>query len=109
MGRPRKQPLKAVPAETLEAAQTGGVRGMLGIVLDEEATLDAIRQTVLDAIGAEKASTVTCKHCGEEFRAPVADVKKQVDAIIALLEQNEGRAGERPPEATQVVIVRPPL
>lgn len=109
MGRPRKNPTPLREVTTLEPAAQTGVRGLLAQVLDEEATLDAIRQTVLDAIGAQTATTLTCKNCGEEMRAQVPDVKKAVDAIIALLEQNEGRAGERPPAETVVQIVRPPL
>lgn len=103
VARPRTKP------EPLEPASAGGVRGFIATVLDEEATLEAIRQTVLDALNAETARTIQCPDCQSRFRAPVPDVKKQADAIIALLEQNEGKATERPPDALTVIIERPPL
>lgn len=109
MGRPRNKPPVIAQVQALEPVTTNGVRGLLAQVLEEESTLDAIRLTVMDAIGAETIRQVQCPDCKARFRAPVPDVKGQVASIIALLEQNEGKATERPPDSTQVVIVRPPL
>lgn len=100
----------------LLVCETGGVgedpatlRATLGEVLDEASTRDRIRQIVHDALDSEHARKVECPECGTEFRAKLPDVTKQVQTIIALLEQKEGRPEQRSPEATVVTIVRPPL
>lgn len=107
MGRPRNSP--PLIKDGTEEPSSGGVRGLLAQVLEEDATLDGIRLAVMDAIGAETIRQVVCPDCQSKFRAPVPDVKKQVDTIISLLEQNEGKATERPPDALTVIIERPPL
>lgn len=86
-----------------------GLRALLSQVSEETATVDQIRQIVMDALGADGATLSQCPACGEEFRQRQPDVKKQLDAAIALLEQIEGKAGQNVPEATRVVIQRPPL
>lgn len=87
----------------------GTLREWIGEVAQEAATKTQLRQIIHDALGSEQARTVECPECGHDFRAKVPDLKKQLDVVIALLEQKEGRAGERPPEATQVLIHRPAL
>ena len=89
--------------------QTRSLRGLLGQIIEEDATLDAVRQTVLDALAAESSTKCVCPECGTEFRAPQPDVKKQLDAVIALLEQAEGKAAMTQPEDTKIIIERPPL
>lgn len=91
------------------AKKAATLRTHIGVILDEEATLEATRQIVLDALGAETARRVTCPDCGTEFRAKQPDLKKQVDTLIALLEQHEGKAGQQAPAELQVIIQRPPL
>lgn len=109
MGRPRKVPIpiETVAEPTLEGPT--GVRGILAEVLAEEATIEGVRSIIREAINAETAVKVQCPDCGTEFRPKVPDTKKAADTLIALLEQNEGKAGERPPNAVQVIIERPPL
>lgn len=86
-----------------------GLRALLSQVSEEEATVEAVRQIVMDALGSDRATNCTCPACGEEFREKQPDVKKQLDAAIALLEQIEGKAQAQASEATRITITRPPL
>lgn len=107
MGRPRKTPppittVKELPPELV----TNDVRGLLSQVMDEEATIEGIRELVREGIGATTVRQVECPSCGEKFRAKVPDTKKAADTLIAFLEQKEGKAGERPPSELSIVIER---
>lgn len=97
------------PARKPRADKPQGLRALFAQIADEEATVDQIRQIVMDALQAEDATKVACPECGCEFRAPLPDVKKQLDAAIDLLEQIEGRPEQRQPEAMTITIQRPPL
>ena len=82
------------------------LREMLAAVMEEEATLDNVRKLVMETMNESHRPTVHCPECGNEFRPPVADLKKRLDAIIALLEQVEGKAGQMPPANTVINLVR---
>lgn len=86
-----------------------GLRALLSQVSEEEATVEAVRQIVMDALGSDRATNCTCPECGHEFREKQPDVKKQLDAAIALLEQIEGKAQNAVTEPTKIIITRPPL
>lgn len=102
VARPRTKP---VP----EPVASGGVRGILAEVLEEDATIAGIRELVLGAINAETVKQMVCPDCGSKFKAQIPDYTKAIATVIDLLEQNEGKATERPPEAMTVIIERPPL
>lgn len=93
----------------MAARKPVGLRGLLSQVSEEDATLESIRGIVSDALGAESTTLVDCPHCQKSFKAKQPDVKKQLDAVIALLEQIEGRPEQRSSEVTSITIVRPPL
>jgi hypothetical protein len=85
------------------------LREMLGQVMEETATLDAVRALVQQTMSETHRPTVHCPECGNEFRPPVGDLKKRLDSVISLLEQVEGKAGAMPPASTLITILRPPL
>lgn len=85
------------------------LRQTLSDVMDEATTLDRVRQIVHDALDSETARKVECPECGTSFRAKQPDLKKQVDTLISLLEQKEGRPNMAAPEGTVVIVTRPPL
>ena len=78
------------------------LREMLGQVMEETATLDAVRALVQQTMSETHRPTVHCPECGNEFRPPVGDLKKRLDAVIALLEQVEGKAAAQPPAQTLI-------
>lgn len=89
--------------------RTETLRQTLGEVMDEATTRDRMRQIVHDALDSEHSRKVECPECGTLFRAKMPDLKKQLDSVIALLEQKEGKAAQQVPEATQIIIRRPAL
>lgn len=109
--QPDKHGSTGQPPATPKAPQVkaASLRALFQEVAGEEATIAGVRQTVLDALGATTATKCVCPECGTEFRAKLPDVKKALDAAISVLEQLEGRPEQRAPEATKVVILRPPL
>lgn len=68
------------------------------------------KQYIVDLIeaakGSETRAAAECPECGHTMRVVVPDVKKQLDTLIALLEQGEGKASQAMPEATSIVIER---
>lgn len=102
VARPRNSPPVVEPS-------SGGVRGILAEVLEEDATIAGIRELVLGAINAETVKQMVCPDCGSKFKAQIPDYTKAIATVIDLLEQNEGKATERPPDALTVIIERPPL
>lgn len=98
---------KRAPVAKRTAAE--GMRAHVATVLGEAATLEAVRQLMWDSLATEKATTVDCPECGHEFRAKLPDIKQRTDAVLAYLEQAEGKPKEAQTAATTVVVVRPPL
>jgi uncharacterized Zn finger protein len=95
-----------MPRSAKGTAAAGSLRQFIGEVLEEEATLDDVREVIREALGATATSLVDCPSCGERFKAKLPDVKKKLDALVAALEQVEGRPEMRMPEATTVVLQR---
>jgi hypothetical protein len=81
---------------------------MIAEAVTEDATIESVRQVIADVFATEKARMIVCPDCGSEFKTPLPDIKAQVDALISLLEQAEGKAESKPQEATSITIVRPP-
>lgn len=81
---------------------------MIAEAVAEDASIDQVRQLIADIFATSDARKVECPNCGTEFRTPIPDVKAQVAAMIDLLEQAEGKAEQKPTEATTVIIERPP-
>lgn len=91
-----------------EVASEGiaSLRAHIREAISESSTLEYVKQLIADVFGTKKATLVQCPECGESFKAPLPDVKTQVTAMIDLLEQAEGKAEQKPTEATTVVIER---
>lgn len=82
------------------------LREHIRVAVAEATTLAHVRQLIDNVFATSKATLVTCPECGEEFKAPLPDVKTQVTTLVDLLEQAEGKAEQKPTEATTVVIER---
>lgn len=89
-------------------SKTASLRQMIQQAVTEDATLDGVRQLIADVFASTKARKITCPECGVEFRANLPDVKAEVELMISLLEQSEGKASTEQVEAAHVTIVRPP-
>ncbi len=86
-----------------------GVRQKIARIVNSDATEEAIRDLLAEALNLQTHATAVCVDCGGEMRVTVRDVKKAADTLIALIEQSEGRPEQRQAEATAITIVRPPL
>ncbi len=103
MGRPRNPPKE-------NAANAGGqARTVLRDAVNKKITPENIEALLDKALNAEATAIVHCPHCSESFKAELPDVKKAVDTLTALIQEAEGRPEQRQPEATRIIIQRPPL
>jgi hypothetical protein len=93
-----------------EVAEGGiaSLRAQIREAVTEASSLKHVQQLIDNVFSTTKATLVTCPECGVQFKAPLPDVKVQVDSLIDLLEQAEGKAETKPQEATTVIIERPP-
>lgn len=101
MTAPKKAPAKPKVSQ--------GARKVIAQVLEEGITPERIKNIVDAAFAAEVAADAVCPDCGASMKIKTPDLKKQVETMIALLDQAEGRPGQNQPEATTIVIERPPL
>ncbi len=83
------------------------LRGLLSQVTEEEATLERMREIANRALNVDHRVPVICPHCGETFGAHLPNTGTELKNAILLTEQLEGKAGEQPPGALQVIIERP--
>lgn len=86
-----------------------GARKVIGDALAVGITRERITGLIDAAFASEIVAVATCEKCHARMKVRIPDLKKQVDSMVALLEQAEGRPEQRQPEATVVVIERPPL
>lgn len=91
-----------------EVANEGiaSLREHIRTAVAEATTLEHVRQLIDNVFATSKATMVQCPDCGSEFKAPLPDVKTQVTTLVDLLEQAEGKAEQKPTEATTVIIER---
>ena len=95
-----------MPRKPTGASDAGSFRQFIGEVLEEESTKEQVRDLIQAALGSSATSVVECPQCSKQFKAKLPDVKKQLDALVAALEQVEGRPEQRMPEATQITLQR---
>lgn len=96
--------------ETPVVGSAQSLRDLIREAVTEDATLESVRQMVADAFSAANATKIMCPcGCEHRFVAAVPDISRQVQTMISLLEQSEGKAEQKPTEATTVIVVRPPL
>ena len=82
------------------------IRGLMAQVAEEEATLARMREIADRALNVDHLVPVTCPDCGSGFRAPLPNTGMELKNAIALLEQIEGKAGEQPPGALNIIVER---
>jgi hypothetical protein len=87
---------------------TASVRRQLADALAEELSEDDFRELIRAAKGAETSAAAECPECGHSMRVKVPDFKKQFELYMVALEQTEGKASQAVPDATTVVVERPP-
>jgi len=86
-----------------------GARKVIADALAAGITPARVKALVDAAFDSEVATDAVCPDCGAAMKVRMPDLKKQVDTMVQLLEQAEGRPGQNQPEATQITIIRPPL
>jgi hypothetical protein len=84
------------------------LRAMIAQAVTADATIEQVEQLIADVFQTTKARKVECPNCHTEHRIQAPDVRAQVQTLIDLLEQAEGRAGAEPQVDTVVIIERPP-
>ncbi len=82
---------------------------MLRDSINRKITPENIDALIDKALNAEATAIVTCPHCSQSFKTELPDVKKSVDTLVAIIQEAEGRPEQRQPEATRVIVMRPPL
>ena len=87
---------------------TASVRKQLADAVTKHYSEADIAAIIEAAKGAETSAPAECPECGHGMRVKVPDFRKQLDTLVALLEQAEGKAGQALPEATTIIIERPP-
>lgn len=87
---------------------TASVRKQLAEALNEELSVDDFRELIRAAKGAETSAAAECPECGHTMRVKVPDFKKAFEMFTAALDQAEGKAAQAMPEATTVIVQRPP-
>lgn len=87
---------------------TASVRKQLAEALSDELTVQDFRDLLKAAKGAETSAAAQCPECGATMRVKVPDFKRQFEVFTAALDQAEGKAQQAVPEATTVIIERPP-
>lgn len=101
---------QAVTAAKKPAAKTGtGVRQKMAQLVNEDATLDSLRDLLNEMLNLQTNAVAVCADCGGEMRVKIRDAKKAMDALVAFIEQGEGRAQQAAMEPLSVTILRPPL
>lgn len=96
----RKPPTKAA---------SPGARKIIGDALTEGVTPARVKALVDASFESELTATAVCEDCGGAMKVKIPDLKKQVESLVSLLEQAEGRPAANQPEATRIFIERPPL
>lgn len=97
------------PPKASTKAASPGARKVIAQALDAQVTPEAIKEILERALASEVVAAGVCEDCGGRVRVQIPDVKKQVETLVAFIEQAEGRPAANQPEATTVVIERPPL
>jgi len=90
-------------------ATTASVRSLLGDALKDGVTRERLDSILEAAFGAETSAAAECPECGHTMRVKIPDFGKQANLIVEWIEQSEGKSSQAIPEATKIVIVRPPL
>jgi hypothetical protein len=86
-----------------------GARKVIADALAEGVTPDRVKALVDASFASELTATAVCEDCGGAMKVKIPDLKKQVESMVSLLEQAEGRPAANQPEATTVIVERPPL
>lgn len=96
-----------MPPTPRKAAAKSSARQNIASAANERITKAQIDKFLDVALATEIVVTAVCEDCGGTMKAAAPDVKKQLDVLIALLEQAEGRPEQRAAGAATVVIERP--
>lgn len=89
------------------AAKRGQARSTFRDVVNEETTAERVRELVDQALNINGLINVYCPQCKRMLKAEAPNVKGRIDALVALLEQAEGKPGNEEAGVT-IVVERPP-
>lgn len=90
-------------------AVSAGARKVIAAVLEEAVTPERVKGVIDAAFESEILVDVVCEDCGGKLKIRRPDVKRQVDTLVALTTEAQGRPEQAQPEATTVIVERPPL
>lgn len=96
-------------ARKTQPKPSAGTRKMIADALTEGVTKARIAGVLDAAFEEEILVDAVCEDCGGKLKIRRPDVKRQVDTLVAFIEQAEGKPEQAQPEATTVIIERPPL
>ena len=96
---------RSKPAPVVSA----GARKVIASVLEDAVTPERVKAVLDAAFESEILVDVVCEDCGGKLRVKRPDVKRQVDTLVALTTEAQGRPEQAQPEATTVIVERPPL
>ena len=87
--------------------RTQTVRSLMSEALSETVTKEKLTEIIETALGAETLAVAECPECGKAMKVHIPDFKKQMDMVIAALEQAEGKSAQASPDVTTIVVERP--
>jgi hypothetical protein len=83
-----------------------GARKVIGKAIDEGVTEARVKAIIDAAFASEVDAAAICPDCGTAMKVKQPDIKKQVETLVAFIEQAEGRPAANQPEATTIIIER---
>ena len=92
---------------TIEGSR-GRARATFLEVVNEATTREKVRELVDQALNLNGLVYGHCSSCGKRTQVEVGDVKRRVEALVALREQAEGKPSSEAGE-TMIIIERPAL
>jgi hypothetical protein len=93
--------------KTTAKPASSSARKVIGDAIAEGVTPERVKGIIDTAFGSEVVASAVCEECGGAMKVKIPDLKKQVDTLVSLLEQAEGRPSQNQPEATTIIIERP--
>lgn len=90
-----------------EKDKRGRARSTFRDVINEAATREKVQQLVDQALTINGLVNVYCPQCKKMLKAEMPNVKGRIDALVALLEQAEGKPGQEE-AGVSIVVERPP-
>lgn len=86
----------------------GLARSVIGDTVNDPSVKAKIEALIDQALSLTGVVNAMCPNCHKPIKVEVKDVKKQLEALVVLLEQAEGKPGQEEAGVT-IIVERPPL